>query len=407
MKQPEHKRLHAPERRIAIWGPLIVVTALAILIVAGAWRHVQEKREQREYAKQAGITAVNFIVARRDGAPHDLTLPGSVQAFTQAQLYARVNGYLARWLVDIGDTVKEGQLLAEIESPDVDAQLRQAAANQAQARANLEIARITYTREQELAAKQVVSRQEFDQSRTAYEAARAALEAGEANVQNLRVQQNFEKIVAPFAGRITTRLVDIGALVSQGSGSTGTPLFGIAQTDPLRIYVNVPQANYPSIRADVPARLIVPEFPGRSFKGKVARYSAAIDPASRTLLTEVDISNPDGVLNAGMYGEIKFTLVDANAPILIPSDALVFQSKGPEVVTITSGGLIHRQPVQVGRDFGKSMEIVDGLKENARIVVNPSDDLTEGLHVQARPQEKEAAASGSPQPTGAPSKSKG
>jgi len=398
---PQHpQRLHAPVRKIAIWAPLIVVTVLAILIIAGAWRHVQEQHEQEDFARKTAAVTVGYVTVHRDSKPHELILPGNVQAYFQTELYAQVTGYLSTWLVDIGDKVAEGQLLAEIAAPAVDAQLRQAVANEAQARANLEIARLNYTRESDLIIKKVVSQQEFDQNRTTYDAAKAALQASLASVQNLEVQQNFEKIVAPFRGKITARQIDIGALVSAGGGSAGTPLYGLAQTDPLRVYVNVPQSNYPSIRTDLPAHLIVREYAGRDFEGKVARYSGAIDPASRTLLTEVDIPNPDGALDAGMYGEVKFILKDENAPIIVPSDALVFQAAGPQVVTVTTDDRIQRKAIQIGRDFGTQMEVLSGLGENDRIVMNPTDDLTDGLQVQATEQKATPAPSGSPQSSG-------
>ena len=404
---PHPKPLDARAKRKGMLGLLATAVLMVILILFGIWRHARQQRAQQDFAAKNAVVAVEYVTVHRDNKPQELVLPGSVQAYLQTELYAQVTGYLARWLVDIGDKVQQGELLAEIAAPQVDAQLRQAEAADAQARANLELARLNYTREQDLIVKKVVSEQEFDQYRTAYAAASAALQASEASVQNLRVQQNFEKIVAPFSGEITTRQIDIGALVSAGSGTAGTALYGLAQTDPLRVYVSVPQSNYPSIRVGAPAQLFVQEYAGHAFQGKVARFSAAIDPASRTLLTEVDVPNPDGALDVGMYGEVKFILKDENAPIIVPSDALVFQAPGPQVVTVTPDNRIQRLAIHVGRDFGKQMEVLDGLQENARIVMNPTDDLTDGLQVQAKPaDQKPAAASGSPQPSsGAPSKS--
>ncbi len=383
--------LHAPERPGAIWGPLLAVCALALLLILGAWHHVQQKREQEAFAENTSVITVSSTTVRRDSRPHELVLPGAVNAFIQTTLYARANGYLARRYVDIGDKVREGQLLAEIEAPDVDAQMRQALATVAQSRANLDNARLNFERAQNLIAKKVVSQQEFDQNRTAFDAARASVQASDANLQNLRVQQGFQKIVAPFSGEITSRMVDVGALVAAGSGSAGTALFGMAQTDPLRVYVSVPQTNVPSIRADLPANLLVPEYPGRNFAGVVARFSGAIDPTTRTLLTEVDIPNPEGMLFAGMYGSVKFVLKDDSSPIIIPSDALLFQAVGPRVAIIDRDNKVHWKNVRVGRDFGTQMEILEGLEENAQVVVNPTDDLVDGLSVKIKPYEKPAA----------------
>lgn len=402
---PHPRPLDAETRRKWKLGLLIAAGAMVLLVLFGVMNHLIRAHRQNDFANRTALPAVNYITAHRDTKPHDLVLPGTVQAFLQAQLYAQVTGYLAKWYVDIGDRVVEGQLLAEIQAPQVDAQLRQAAAAAAQARANLEIARLTYTRETDLLIKKVVSEQEFDQSRTSYDAAQAALQASQASVQNLQVQQNFEKIVAPFTGRITTRQIDIGALVSAGSGSAGTPLYGIAQTDPLRVYASVPQSDSPSIHLNMPAQLFVPEYPGRGFKGKVARFSGAIDPASRTLLTEVDIPNPDGALDAGMYGEVKFVLKEENAPIVVPSDALVFQAPGPQLVTVTPDGRIQRLAVHIGRDFGTQMEVLDGLQDNAKVVMNPTDDLTDGLQVQATPVKETPQAGSSPAASGVPKKS--
>ena len=380
----EKQRRHAPVRKIAIWGPLLVVALLAALAVFGVWRHVQERNAQEDFAKKTSGVTVNVVTVHRDAKPHELILPANVAAFETAEIYARASGYLAKWYVDIGDKVKEGQLLAEIEAPDIDAQLRQAVANLGQARANLEIARLSFVREKELVDKKVISQQEYDQARTTFDAQEAAVRAGEASVQNLQAQQGFEKITAPFNGTITTRAVDIGALVSAGSGTTGTPLFGIAQNDPLRVYTNVPQSNVPSIRDGLAAKLIVREYPGKEFGGAVTRVAGALDAQSRTLLVEVDIPNPDDTLYSGMYGQAKFTLTDPDAPIILSSNAFVFNASGPQVATVTKENRIHWQKIQVGRDFGTQMEVPQGLQDNATVVMNPSDDLTEGLQVTVK-----------------------
>ena len=393
-KPPEHKacKLKPPERSIAIWGPLLGVTLLAILVVLFAWRHIQVNRELKESTKSATQVTVEVTQVKTDRKPHDLILPGDIQAYQVATLYARTNGYIKAWHTDIGSKVTEGQLIAEIEAPDVDAQLRQTVANLGQARANLEIARLNFEREKDLVIKKVVSQQEFDQSRTTYESQQAAVKAGEASVENLQVQQNFQKITAPFTGVITKRAVDVGALVSAGGSNTGTLLFAIAQSDPLRIFVNVPQSDAPDIVEGMKAKVLVPEYPGRDFEGVVARTAGAIDPASRTLLTEVDIPNHDGALYAGMYGQIKFVLEQKSPSLLIPANAFTFKTAGSQVAVVRDGR-IHFQTVKISRDFGTNLELKSGLEENTFVVMNPTDDLQEGMQVQVKkPEDKRPGA---------------
>jgi len=386
---PKPKHCHPPENSMAIWVPLLGVTLVAVLVVIIAWRHIQVSRERNESSRVSSQIYVDVISAKRDSKPHDLILPGDIQAFLVASLYARTNGYVKKWYTDIGAQVKEGDLMAELEAPDVDAQLRQSVANLGQARANLEIARLSFEREKDLKQKQVVSDQEFDQARTTFEAQGAAVKSGEANVQNLQVQQGFQKITAPFTGVVTKRLVDIGALVSAGSGNAGTLLFNVAQSDPLRVFVYVPQTNAPDIHEGQEAKILVDEYPGRDFTGTVARTAGAIDPTSRTLLTEVDIPNHDGALYAGMYGQVKFTLKQENPPILIPSNVFMFRTEGTQVAVVKDGK-IHFQTVKIGRDLGAFLQVTSGIDDGMQLVVNPTDDLREGSEVQVKQSAEKA-----------------
>lgn len=381
---PPHPHLHAPVRPIAVWGPLIAVTVLALLVIYGLWQRAQVRRENAAVAQENTQYSVNVMTVGRDPKPRELTLPGNIDAFQETTLYARVNGYVAKWLVDIGDIVHEGQMLAQIEVPEIEQQL-------AQARANFEIARVTAQRWRELVNKHVVAPQEFDEKQAAYEAAGAA-------VKQLEQTQGFRQIFAPFSGKITSRRVDVGALVSAGGGTGGTALFSIAQTDPLRIFVQVPQGNVPSIHEGLDAQILVQDMPGRNFHGVVTRTAGALDPVSRTMLVEVQIPNPEGVLYAGMYGQVRFTLKDGNSPIIIPANAFAFRPEGAQVVTITPENKVHWQTIQVGRDFGTQMEALSGLPEGARVVVNPTDDLQEGMPVQVQA----APPQGSPAPGPSP-----
>lgn len=390
---PPPLRCHPPERRIAIWGPLLAVAVLATLVILGTCQRVQQRHRQEEFSQQTTKVTVNVIQAKRDTKPKELLLPGNMEAFQMTTIYPRANGYVAKWLVDIGDNVEAGQLLAEIETPEIDQQL-------AQARANFEIARVTAQRWKELVQKRVVAPQDFDEKEANYESAQAS-------VRQLEQTQGFKEIVAPFAGKITSRSIDLGSLVSAGSGTAGTALFSLAQTDPLRTYVYVPQANVPSIRIGQKANIVLSEYPGRSFEGVVTRFAGALDPLSRTMQVEVQVPNHEGTLYAGMYGQVKFSLSDENAPIVMPSNVFTFRTAGPQVATVTNDHKIHWQNIQIGRDFGTQIEVLSGLPENAKVVMNPTDDLPEGAPVQekaAAPPATTGQTSTAPKPSGSPAK---
>src|SRR5438132_13003309 len=365
---------HPPVRSVAVWGPIAAVTVLAFLVTIGVWRRVQERGQEKAFTKQATQLEVNVVSAQRDRKPKDLILPGTFQAFKETTIYPRANGYVKDWKVDIGDNVKEGQLLAEIETPEVDQQL-------AQAKANYDIAKVTADRWRDLVEKKVVSAQENDEKQKAAEAARA-------NLEQLQKTQGFKEIVAPFGGSISARNIDVGTLVTAGTGNAGTPLFRIVQSDPLRVYAYVPQTNAPSMHEGLATKILVQEFPGQDFDGTVTRTAGALDPQSRTMQVEVQVPNHEGKLYAGMYGQVKFLLVDENAPIVVPANAFLFRTEGPQVATVVGDNHIHWQNIHVGRDFGTSLEVLDGLTETTKVVINPTDDLHEGIQVQVKPAEK-------------------
>src|SRR6266700_2005396 len=366
--------LHPPVRSVAVWGPIAAVTLLAFLVTIGVWRRVQERGQEKAFTKQATKITVNVVSAQRDRKAKELILPGTFQAFQETTIYPRANGYVKSWKVDIGDNVTKGQLLAEIETPEVDQQL-------AQAKANFDIAKVTADRWRDLVAKKVVSAQENDEKQKAAEAARA-------NLEQLEKTQGFKEIVAPFGGSISARNIDVGTLVTAGTGNAGTPLFRIVQSDPLRVYVYAPQANAPSIREGLAAKILVQEFPGQDFDGRVTRTAGALDPQSRTMQVEVQVPNHENKLYAGMYGQVKFLLVDQNAPIVVPANAFLFRKEGPQVATIENKDRIHWQNIRVGRDFGDRIEVIDGLKENSKVVMNPTDDLREGIQVEVKSTEE-------------------
>lgn len=367
-----------PLPSIALWGLIAGITFLALLMIIGAWQRVSQRRAQKEFTARTTQVEVSVVPALRDGNPKDLILPGTFQAFEEATIFPRTNGYVKSWKVDIGDNVKTGQLLAEIQAPEVDQQT-------AQARANYELAKVTADRWKDLLAKNVVSKQEYDQNEKGYE-------ASEANFHQLQQIQGFDQVIAPFDGKITTRTIDVGTLVTAGTGNSGTPLFTIMQSDPLRVYVFVPQTNAGSIHEGLKAKILLQELPGEEFEGTVTRTAGALDPQSRSMQVEVQVPNHEGRLYAGMYGQVKFLLPDDHAPLLVPANAFLFHSDGAQVVTVADGNRIHFQKISVGRDFGTKLEVVDGLTENANVVMNPTDDLVEGRQVQVKATDQKSTA---------------
>jgi len=315
-----------------------------------------------------------------------LVLPASVLPLRQTTLYAQTAGYLKTWLVDIGDRVKEGQLLAEIDTPQVDQQLAQAKASMDQATANLEIAQESATRWQELLKTHAVSQQDTDQKVSTAKAKAADLAAAKANVEQFADLQRFKRIVAPFDGTITARYVEIGALISVGSSPT--QIFQITQNDPMRVMVNVPQAYMRSITLNLEGALVTREYQNRRFPGTVTRTSRAIDVSSRTLLTEVTIPNRDQALLPGMYAQVEFKLKNPQPAVLIPASALIIRAAGPMVAIVDSNHQYRYRKVQLGHDFGEQLEITSGITSDDQVVITPADVLTEGMVVSPK-EEKE------------------
>ena len=307
-------------------------------------------------------------------------LPGNVMAFNEASIFARTNGYLKSWSTDIGAKVTEGQIMAEIEAPDVDAQLRQANATLEQAKANLEIANLNFDRQKDLLAKKVASQQEFDQNRTNVDAMKAAVQGDEANVQNLSVQKNFQQLKAPFPGIVTKRNTDVGALINSSSG--GQELFRVARTDILRVYVYVPEAYAAFVQVGSKAVLDFAEFPGQKFEGKVANIAGALDPGTRTLQTEIQVDNRDGHLFPGAFANVHLFLPLKKAPMTVPVNTVLFRKEGTQVGVVGSDGVVHLKNVTVGQDYGTSLEVINGITPADQIVLNPSDSLADGAKVE-------------------------
>lgn len=328
------------------------------------------------------LPTVAVIHPERTADAEEVVLPANVQAFISAPIFARTNGYVKKWYADIGAHVKQGQLLAEIETPEVDQQLQQARADLGTAQANLHLAEITANRYQDLLKTNSVSQQETDNATGALAATKATVQANQANVSRLLQLQSFEKIYAPFTGVITARKTDIGDLIDAGSsGGSKTDLFDIAQPDKLRVYVNVPEAYSQAARPGLMADLTLAEFPGRRFPGRLVRTSEAIDPASRTLLVEIDVVNPTGVLLTGSYAEVHLKLPAGTSSYVVPVNTLLFRKEGLRLAVVNAGKAT-LTPVTPGHDFGDRMEIVGGLRGDESIIVNPADSIVSGERVR-------------------------
>ena len=369
-------------------GKILVGAALLVLITAGAVTFMNRKGESDALAKETeavSVPTVAVVQPQPEPGNDELVLPGNLQAFEESPIFARTNGYLLRWYKDIGSKIQKGELLAAIDTPEVDQELSQARASREQVKSALELAKISSDRWENLRKSDSVSQQEADQQASGYQQAKANLAAADANVRRLEQLESFKNVYAPFSGVLTKRNVDPGALINSGAGVAGKELFDIARVDPLRVYVSVPQAYAPSMKAGMKANVTLQEFPGQKFVGTVARTADAIDPATRTLNTEVDVPNKDGKLLPGSFGEVHFATGTSVPRITIPVNAMLFRAEGPRVAVVDKDSKVHLRPISIGRDFGATLEILGGLEVSDRIIINPADSLEEGqqVHVAA------------------------
>jgi RND family efflux transporter MFP subunit len=368
-------------RRTAILVVAAALALLALVIYSGVHSRAVAEARLEQRTDQAAIPTID-VVFPREGAPtQEIVLPGNTQAFSDSPIYARTSGYLKRWYFDIGAHVQKGQLLAEIETPEVDQQLLQARADLDTAQANLNIAKITASRWQDLVSTGSVSQQETDQAVSNLSAVKAAVESSSANVRRLEQLQSFERIYAPFDGIITARNTDVGALIDAGANTQPRELFHIAAIRTLRLYVAVPEVYSRAARSGAPATLTLDEFPGQTFHGTLVRNANSIDLASRTLLVEVDVDNPTGQLLPGAYVFVHLKLPDQTHSVTIPSNTLIFRKEGLQVGLVRNGKAELVQ-VRIGRDYGNSVEIVSGLQPSDAVIVDPSDALLAGMPVR-------------------------
>lgn len=363
-------------------GSALALIVVATLLVSGVWSRVRARKNLDSETAQVALTAVSVVQPKPATPAQEIILPGNVQPYITSPIYSRTNGYLKKWYFDIGAHVKQGQLLAVIETPEVDQQLQQARSNLLTAKANLELAAITKTRYQGLLKSNAVSQQDVDNAVGTYNANKAIVEADQAAVDQFAALVSFEKIYAPFDGVITARNTDIGDLINSGS-STGvkTDLFHIAQPGKLRVYVNVPEEYSQGIKDGMTADLVLAEFPGRKFQGKLVRTADAINVTTRTLLIEIDVDNPAGTLLTGSYAEVHLAVPTQASTFLIPVNTLIFRSEGLRVGVVRDGKVV-LTIVTAGHDFGNEIEVVSGLKADDQIIINPPDSIVDGQPVQ-------------------------
>jgi RND family efflux transporter MFP subunit len=371
--------------------------ALIVAIALGVWGEISRVLARSDLIKQnadAAIPTVTTTTAEPSAAGEELVLPGAVQAFIEAPIYARTSGYLKSWNTDIGTRVTKGQLLAQIETPEVDQQLSQAQADLATARANENLSKTTNVRWQGLLATQSVSRQDADEKAGDAAAKTAAADSAAANVARLRDLESFKRVVAPFTGVITARNTDVGALINAGQ-STGTELFRIADTHKLRIYVRVPEPFASVTQPGLEAGLHFTERPNRSFPAKIVRTSNSLDPTLRTLQVELQLDNDKGELFPGAYAEVHFKLPVDTETMRLPANTVLFRSAGLQVATLDSQHRVKLKSIVQGRDFGNSIEVLSGLAPHETVVVNPPDSIADGVQVRiAVPDATTPAANG-------------
>lgn len=387
---PEQK----PLSRWLFMGLAVASVSLVVIIYSGIHQRAMAENNLGRVTERAAVAAVSVVQPRSNAASQEIVLPGNTQAFNDTPIYARTNGYLKHWYVDIGAHVQQGQLLAEIETPEIDQQLEQARADLKSTQANEQLASITAIRWQNLLRTNSVSKQETDQAVNDLSAKRAQVDSMTANVHRLEQLQSFEKIYAPFTGVITARNTDIGALIDAGAGGAPKELFHMAAVSKLRVYVAVPEVDSGAAQTGAKANLTLDEFPGETFQGTIVRDSDSIDPASRTLNVEVDVDNSKGRIKTGAYTFVHLKVPDGapttSKSLVIPANTLLFRSEGLRVGVVRND---HAEliPITIGRDYGSSVEVIAGLKPTDQVILNPSDSLSAGTPVRVNAAQAEGA----------------
>src|SRR5215469_9673440 len=381
MDSEQHETHYTKGRRIFTFLFFFVI----LLVVFGGFTLFQRRAQYQALAKETetmAIPTVAVIHPTAEAGEEDLVLPGTMEAYVDSPIYARTSGYLQKWYHDIGSRVQKGNLLADLDTPEVDQQLSQARADLSTAKANAHLSEITATRYAELIKTDGVSKQEVDNAVGDLEAKKATVESSEANVRRLEELESFKHIYAPFSGYITKRNVDTGTLINAGNGGSSQQLFVLSQIDPIRVYLSVPETYAPSIHAGLGSFLELTQYPGQKFEGKVVRTAESIDTATRTLLTEVDVPNHNGALLPGGYAQVHLQVKVSAARLSVPVNALLFRSEGLRAVVVDANHKVHLRALTIGRDYGTSLEVLQGLQGNDWIVLNPADSLDEGEEVR-------------------------
>ena len=387
---PNNQRPQRSGKRL-LWFLLIPAVLVASASIANKTRQ-NTSQQLTTTTKALEVQTVNVIHPQKGQSSSDLTLPGMIQAFSQSPVYARVNGYVRTWYADIGTHVSKGQLLAEIDAPEVDQQLNQARAMLKQTEANLALAKVTAPRYQELIKTNSVSQQEVDQNNQNLAAQTASVQAAEADVSRLEQLQGFEKIIAPFDGVITLRQTDFGDLVNAGNAGVGRELFRISQNNVVRVFVTVPEEFSKQVRPGTKASMDLTELPNRHFAAAVTRTTDAIDATSRTLTVELDVPNPSGELLPGAYANVHFQLPLNVVPLVLPSSTILFQADGPQVGVVNRQNQVELRKVTLGHDFGDTIQALTGVRPTDAVVSNPPDSLTNGMAVAVQSAGSPAAS---------------
>src|SRR5580692_1724031 len=359
----------------------IVGAIIGALVIGGIIIFVVRSFQASALAASTEVHAKQYVTtvtpkAGGEGLP--LTLPGTLQGINEATVYARSNGYILRWLKDIGSSVKKGELLAEITAPEIDQELSQAIAAQQQAASSEGLAKSTAERWRNLREKDAVTQQDLDERQSTYLQAHANLASAEANTHRLRNLQGFNKVVAPFDGVVTSRNIDVGDLVDAGNGGVGKALFRVAQIDPLRLYVFVPQAYAQQVKVGDAVTVTLPGQQGEEYQGTIARTARAIDTGTRTMQVEIRVPNPKEALIAGSYVQVILPIKQDGTALLVPTNVLLFRPDGPRVATVDAQGRVRLSIVKLGTDFGSTVAVMSGLQAEDRVILNPADSLADG-----------------------------
>jgi RND family efflux transporter MFP subunit len=384
----------APLQKSRWLGPVLgagLLVALGVAIFAGIRSRAANEQELARTTNEAAVPTVEVIHPKAGAPDVKLVLPGNAQPFSDTAIYARTSGYLKRWYVDIGAHVKRGEPMAEIDTPEVDDQLRQARADLSNAEATLELAVVTAQRKQKLVQTNVASLADRDSAVSGLNAARAQVQSRQAAVARLEKLQSFERVEAPFDGIVTARTIDVGALIAAGSATADRELFHLVAINWLRIYVSIPETYSPAMHAGLVANVTLDEFPGETFKGVLVRTSNSIDQTSHTLLVEVDVPNADERLLPGSYVHVQFMIPTAGRAVVVPANALLFRKEGPQVAVVRDNK-VELVAAKIGHDYGEAVEIVSGLQPSDQIVANPADSLTSGTMVAVKTTDAVASA---------------